>query len=487
MIGDLLAASDLGGGGAALGTALLARLARASLAGGLFAASVWCLVRALQRLPAAWSCALWWAASLKLVLVLAWVAPVELALLPPQAPAGREEAARLSTSSQTAAAVGSLPGTVAAQAPVVRPGSQSAGPVRSFPWRPAIAILWLLGASVGAVRIGRELRAVRSLRRESRPATDPELLAAFEKLRERLAVRSPVELRLADGIASPLTIGLARPAVLLPAQAPGDLPAAELKLALAHELLHVRRRDLWTGWVPELARTLFFFHPLAALAAREYRLAREAACDAAVVRELGAAPRAYGRLLLRWGDSARSRGAAGGALPGAFPGGLPGIGAAAAASSSYLDLKRRLVMLQEPTSISRGLKALGWAAALCAVAALVPLRIVAEPPAPPEPPTAPEAPASLEVPRAPEPPATQYVRVAARPPNAPAAPETPVAPRAPRAPAERGTDISGSVWFDDGTGRNAWALLEGDSNVWMHGSGEDVRRVKHLRGSSGET
>ena len=80
--------------------------------------------------------------------------------------------------------------------------------------------------------------------------------------------------------------------------APDTLPA---RLALAHEMAHLRRGDLWLGWVPALANALFFFHPLVWLAGREYLQARGEACDAAAVRLTGAPPDEYGRLLLRFG------------------------------------------------------------------------------------------------------------------------------------------------------------------------------------------
>ncbi|MFP3942012.1 MAG: hypothetical protein ACLF0P_17085, partial [Thermoanaerobaculia bacterium] len=66
---------------------LLDQLLRASLAGAVFAGAVWALGRFCPRLPASARSALWWAASLKLLLALAWAAPVELPLLPPPAPA----------------------------------------------------------------------------------------------------------------------------------------------------------------------------------------------------------------------------------------------------------------------------------------------------------------------------------------------------------------------------------------------------------------
>ena len=72
-------------------------------------------------------------------------------------------------------------------------------------------------------------------------------------------------------------------------------------MALAHELAHLRRGDLWLGWVPALAEALLFFHPLVRRAAREYALAREEACDAEALRLTGAEPGDYGQLLLAFG------------------------------------------------------------------------------------------------------------------------------------------------------------------------------------------
>ena len=43
----------------------------------------------------------------------------------------------------------------------------------------------------------------------------------------------------------------------------------DVQMALAHELAHLKRRDLWLAGVPMLTQTLFFFHPLAWLAIRE--------------------------------------------------------------------------------------------------------------------------------------------------------------------------------------------------------------------------
>lgn len=133
----------------------------------------------------------------------------------------------------------------------------------------------------------------------------------------------------------------------------------DLDMALTHELIHLRRRDLWWGLLPALAQHLFFFHPLVHLAAREYAIAREAACDAAVVAGHRHCRHEYGRLLLQLGVAARPR------------------GGVASASPSFLSLKRRLSMLQDTRAFPRLAAAMILAAV--AVCGVLPLRLVAMP------------------------------------------------------------------------------------------------------------
>src|ERR1700730_5115791 len=61
---------------------LVRQLAHAALMGTLFVLAVWLLCRLAPRLPAGLRCALWWLASLKLLLGLVWPAPLTLPLLP---------------------------------------------------------------------------------------------------------------------------------------------------------------------------------------------------------------------------------------------------------------------------------------------------------------------------------------------------------------------------------------------------------------------
>ncbi|HEX6904786.1 MAG TPA: M56 family metallopeptidase [Thermoanaerobaculia bacterium] len=341
---------------------VLDALLRASLYGGLFIAAVWAVCRLFPRLPAGMRCGLWWAACLKLLLDLVWIAPVPLALLPAETTAGPAvQAATLYIRN-----VEAVPSRALTPNQLIPPGPDpslppSPGEGRSLSWESALVAIWFLGLFVLSVRMILGLRQTRRILRSAEPLRDSWVRTAFLELCARLSLRRAPELRGSGEVGTPQVTGLLRPVVLIPESGLARLTPAEMSMTLCHELVHLRRRDLWLGWVPALAQRLFFFHPLAALAAREYALAREAACDAEVIHVLGSAPQAYGRLLLRWGVAPRETGLA-----------------AAGASPSAQNLKRRLQMLQQ-TSDSRKRSALWWWLAGAAVlVGMVPIQIVAQ-------------------------------------------------------------------------------------------------------------
>jgi len=85
-----------------------------------------------------------------------------------------------------------------------------------------------------------------------------------------------------DSAATPLTWGLLRPAILLPAGA-SDWPADRRRIVLSHELAHIARGDWLLHICGELVRALYWFHPLAWIASAGLRHESERACDDAVL------------------------------------------------------------------------------------------------------------------------------------------------------------------------------------------------------------
>ena len=93
-----------------------------------------------------------------------------------------------------------------------------------------------------------------------------------------------------------MTGGIRRPAILLPASAKA-WSTERRQAVLTHEMIHVRHRDALRQLVLRAAVALYWFHPLAWVAARLAASAREEACDEEVLA-LGARPSQYAGHLL---------------------------------------------------------------------------------------------------------------------------------------------------------------------------------------------
>nr|WP_295965832.1 M56 family metallopeptidase [uncultured Xanthomonas sp.] len=347
---------------------LLSRLLATSVQTLVLVALIWALCRWLPTLPAATRCRLWWLVAAQSVLGLLWAGAVQLPVLPAApAPVAAAPAAVATVSATPAGAAmprvsAAMPAQInvnatAATAAIAAPPATTS--LAAWPWAQALVALWLAGVLVCAAHSVLAYRRSRQRARAAAPCTDTALLGALRLAAEAHGLRQPPQLRLCERIDSPQLIGPWQPVLLLPARRMDSLRADDLDMALTHELVHLQRRDLWWGLLPAVAQHLFFFHPLVHLANREYALAREAACDAAVVAGHRHCRHDYARLLVQLGVAPR-----------------PSAGLASA-SPTFLSLKRRLLMLQTTSAFPR----LGAALILTAVAVLgvAPLRLVAQP------------------------------------------------------------------------------------------------------------
>jgi type II secretory pathway component GspD/PulD (secretin) len=119
------------------------------------------------------------------------------------------------------------------------------------------------------------------------------------RLSELLPVpRRPVRLRLTDQPQSPAVCGLFRPVILLPRTLAEQLSPAQLRAVLLHELLHLRRGDVWVNCAQALLQIAYWWHPLLWFANARIRRVREEAVDDAVMVALNDDAEAYAPTLL---------------------------------------------------------------------------------------------------------------------------------------------------------------------------------------------
>ena len=439
-------------------TDLLMRLGWTSVQSVVLATLVWGACRLLPTLPAATRCRLWWLVAAQAVLGLVWNSPLELAVLPAPAAAPVLPALAAPVAESTMRLLPAALDTAAMAAP------QAA----TWSWSMLLLAAWAAGVAVMLLHSLRGYRASRALVDAAMDCTDASLQQALQLAADAHGLRRAPRLKLSAQIRSPQLIGPWRPVLLLPARELPRMAADDLDMALTHELIHLQRRDLWWGLLPALAQHLFFFHPLVHLAAREYALAREEACDGAVVAGHGHCRHDYGRLLVQLGVAPR-----------------PAVGVASA-SPNFRSLKRRLLSLQQTRRFPRVA-----AVAITAIFVLVgvaPLRLVAAaaPPPPPSPPAAPSEPPPP--PPAPAPSPTRSPRPALAPtaPIAPAAPAAPVAPRAPEPLQPLREDLSfvthGQINLSRQRPAEAFVLMDGDDNL-VDASVADLKQARRDAGN----
>lgn len=141
-----------------------------------------------------------------------------------------------------------------------------------------VRVIWGLGALALLLRLGLAFARLRTIRRSGLP------WPAGDELLQRLGAPRRVEVFVHEELPAPMTFGAWRPAVGLPAEA-SSWPASSRHHALLHELAHVRRHDWIVHILAHVACALYWFHPLAWIAARRLCLEAERACDDAVLIE----------------------------------------------------------------------------------------------------------------------------------------------------------------------------------------------------------
>jgi beta-lactamase regulating signal transducer with metallopeptidase domain len=159
--------------------------------------------------------------------------------------------------------------------------------------------LWIVGAAAIAVSILAALGRSRSIAARCAPVRDAELDEVIVELCRKMGISARPGAVVADWACVPMLLRRSKGYVVV---VPSDLLASarreNLRLALAHELAHIKRRDLAWNWLPAAAKAVFFVNPLVWVAGRELGIAQEMACDEMAARASGAGFARYGRLLL---------------------------------------------------------------------------------------------------------------------------------------------------------------------------------------------
>jgi HEAT repeat protein/beta-lactamase regulating signal transducer with metallopeptidase domain len=171
----------------------------------------------------------------------------------------------------------SNPQTVAAPS-VATPPEAAVTPVAPISWSMVVLAIWGTGATLVIARLLAGLLAVQWMSRRTAHVIDAPWLPLAVELASELGLTRRLRFAESPRATMPMACGVFNPIVMMPADA-SRWPVERLRIVLLHELAHVKRRDCLTHVVAQLACALYWFNPLAWMAARHVRTERERACD----------------------------------------------------------------------------------------------------------------------------------------------------------------------------------------------------------------
>jgi len=160
------------------------------------------------------------------------------------------------------------------------------------------AILYLAALIFFAIRLSIGIHQATSLRRRAQPfdLTGP-ARQSYHRYAQLFAVPHALVAESTE-IASPITLGIRRPTLLLPAHLDTTLLPEDLDAVLAHEFAHMRRRDFAKNLLYQLLSLPIAFHPFAWLTRSRMAETRELICDDLAANVVAGRQR-YARSLLR--------------------------------------------------------------------------------------------------------------------------------------------------------------------------------------------
>ncbi|MCA9756495.1 MAG: M48 family metalloprotease [Candidatus Eisenbacteria bacterium] len=224
----------------------------------------------------------------------------------------------------------------------------------SSDWPLLLVAVWAAGAMLTlALGVVRSARLAHQVRFATEPG--PELEHRIHQVAQGVGLERVPRTKVLNSVIPPMiwSIG-ARSLLLLPKGLVDRLSTSELDAVVAHELIHVRRRDPWVRMVEFVVAVVFWWYPVATWIRREVERTREVLCDAAVSDSLSSDPRPYAEGLIKTLDFLSTRHCR------PYP--------AACGVNDYGHIEERLRMIMKPTYPHRLSRRLRWALGSCAVA-----------------------------------------------------------------------------------------------------------------------
>ena len=171
-------------------------------------------------------------------------------------------------------------------------------------WVPLAAVsVWLLGAAgLSCVWLLRLRKLQSEFESEQRTEPPEHRITQVRKLlaetSDELGLRRKPKLTISHQGFGPAVMGVFQPRVILPSSLL-ESPIEEIEPIVAHEVLHLKRRDTWFGMLQMIVAIMWWFHPAVWWALRRSNDAIERSVDDQLIRLASFSRKDYAASLLR--------------------------------------------------------------------------------------------------------------------------------------------------------------------------------------------
>lgn len=158
--------------------------------------------------------------------------------------------------------------------------------------------IWGTGALVFAIwQVYCYRKFIKKLQQTRSPVPEnSEAAKQLTLMKEALGMQSNVQLAYSSVIRSPVLVGLWKPTIYLPME---NLPNVDIGMVIHHELIHLKRKDLWVKATAVAASALHWFNPFVHILRKGIHTWSELSCDEEVVKGMSHAERKrYGETIL---------------------------------------------------------------------------------------------------------------------------------------------------------------------------------------------
>lgn len=185
------------------------------------------------------------------------------------------------------------------------PQGSPAQPLTLWQW---LLIAWAVGfALVLLAHLALSLQLSRRIRQLGCPPGE-RTQALYREVKQGMRIRADVPIVLMADIKSPALTVQFFPKLLIPDRLLYAADREHMAFAMAHELMHYRRRDYLVCLLISLLRAVYWFNPVVWIMPRILRLDMESACDAMVVKSMSREQKlSYVNLLLALAEESSAK------------------------------------------------------------------------------------------------------------------------------------------------------------------------------------